>query len=355
MKKTAVSEYGFINAKLRSRISRILTDELIRELSGSEDIEAAVQVLASHGFEKAANIWNSTGDIQSLEFELFSNHIKNYRTVMKNTEGSLRHFVNVLTMRPEIENIKTSVRLWYGNSIRQRPISYRSAYIYKDRIYEKIDWNALINAAGYDDIRKIFSNTVYKTVFDNHSIIDKNDRLFELENALDKLYYGLIFEESKQLAKADRNIVDQIISTEIDLQNIGWLIRYRHFYNMDSAALSKVMIPGGFGLNLEKMTVTAGEMPSDISPVDFLKKSYPELSALSISDKHHFSSQAILLEQLLDEARKRRFTRMLAGYPFSIGIILVYLFMSESEFRYISSVLNGKNYKIPQSRIEELQ
>ena len=353
MIKTAVSEYGFINAKLRSRISRILTEEFRMGLASSDSLEAAAHFLSVNGFESAARQWDATGDLQSLEFELFCSHIANYRMVMKNTVGSLHDFVNVLSIKPEIENIKSVIRLWYGSRIRKRPIGHRSAYIYKQRIYENIDWERLVNAIGFDDIVRVFESTIYSGIFSDKADIRENEGLFGLETSLDKLYYSYINSRLSELRKSDAEIVREIISTEIDLQNVGWLIRYRHFYRMDFDRLSGILIPGGSGLNLSDMKKNASS-DTEFTPADLLKKSYPELSALSISDRHNFSNQAMLFENLLDEARKRKFNSLLSGYPFTIGIILVYFFMSEREQQFISSVLNGKNYKLSTERIKEL-
>ncbi|MDC7228625.1 MAG: V-type ATPase subunit [Spirochaetales bacterium] len=354
MKKTAVSEYGFINAKLRARISSMLTDEFKTALIGADGIEAAVQVLSSYGYSKASEKWNTTGDIQSLEFELFKNHIANYSMVMKNTDGSLNGLINVLSIKPEIENIKSVLRLWYGSKLRHSPINYRSAYIIRERIRENIDWNELINAVSYEDIISVFSSTIYSEIFNNEAVIDTGDSLFNVEILLDKLYYRMVIEESYKLKKNDNDTLNEIISTEIDLQNVSWIIRYRHFYKMDTSKLSSILIPGGHGLNIELMDNISKEEGAGFAPMEILKKSYPELSSLNISNKHNFSAQARLFEQLLDETRKRKFTTILTGYPFTIGVVLAYFFISERELRFISSVINGKNYKFSSDTIKEM-
>ena len=354
MKKSPVSEYGYINAKLRARLSRILTEEFRRAMIDAAGMEEAVQVLGNHGYESATGAWNKTGDIQNVEFELFKNHIANYRMVIKNTDGEVKDFTSVLSIKPEIENIKTALRLWYGSRIKKRPIGYRSSYLYKDKIYENIEWSGLINAVGYDDVSNVFQNTVYREIFKKHSIIDSHDSIFDIEISLDKLYYSFLIENSKRLSQEDRRVINEILSTEIDLQNISWLIRYRHFYKMEFSELKKIIIPGGHGLELETLGKQDEDTAQAISPFDLLKKDYPELSAVNISDKHNFSGQAVMFEQLLDEARKRKFTSILSGYPFTIGIILVYFFMSGRELNFIASVLNGKNYRFTSKRIEEL-
>ena len=353
MGKTAVSEYGYINAKLRTRIGRILTEEFKKALTSAEDIEEAIQTLQSSGFEKTAEIWNSTGDIQSVEFELFKRQLENYRMIMKNTSGELHDFVKLLSIKPEIENIKNAVRLWYGSRVRKRPIGYRSAYIYKNRIFEDIHWDALINAVSQQDIIDVFSNTIYRTAFQADGEDSLSSGIFKTEIALDKIYYENILEKSKILKSSDYNILRDIITIEIDLQNIGWMIRYRHFYNMSFSDMKEIMIPGGSSLQLELLEKSDADSIRSLSPSDLLKKDYPELSALSISDKHNFSGQAVLLEQLLGETRKTKFTNLLIGYPFTVGIILVYFFLTEREQKFIASVLNEKYYKLSSKKTEE--
>jgi len=43
--------------------------------------------------------------------------------------------------------------------------------------------------------------------------------------------------------------------------------------------------------------------------------------------------------------------RSLAGYPFSIGIVLAYFTRQREELRTIMTILNAKNYSLPEERI----
>ena len=352
--KTAVSEYGFINAKLRSKISMLLTEEFKNSLLKSDNIEEAAAVLEQFNYDSLVRVWNSTADIQSIEFELFKYLISAYRLIMKNTFDGLNEIINLLSIKPEIENIKTAVRLWYGSTVRGRPIGHRTAYIYKERIFEAIDWIRLLNASDYQEISEIFRNTIYSEVFFSHDSIDKDSGIFDLEISLDKLYYKLLLENTSRIRSSDRKILNEIITTEIDLQNVSWIIRYYHFYKYSPEKLSRILIPGGSYINLNTLEYSESSSAERINPFDFLKKTYPELSGISLADKHDFSSQAVFFEQLLNETRKNRFTKLLRGYPFTIGIILVYLFMVEREIKFISTVLNGKLYNIGSQRLGEI-
>lgn len=351
MMKTAASEYGYINAKLRASLSKILTEDFRLALINSENIEGAVQVLSSNGYSMATTMWNNTGDIQSVEFELLKRYIDSFRRVIKNTEGHLREFSKSLSLRPEIENIKDVIRLWYGSNIKERPIGYRGAFIYKEVINQRIDWDGIINAGSWEDIQAVFSKTIYNEIFQNFQIDGRDDTLFGLETALDRLYYSRLLDGSAFLKKRDADVVKSIIFTEIDLQNIGWLIRYRYFYKMKESDINQVLIPGGYGINSSFISKT--DDVESFQPADLLKKSYPQLASFSLSGNVKLNSKLQLFEQLLDEIRRQEFDKMLCGYPFTIGIVLVYLFMSEREYRFISSVLNAKYYKIPTNKLEE--
>ena len=59
---------------------------------------------------------------------------------------------------------------------------------------------------------------------------------------MDRLYYSYLNEHQTFLKSADRKILQKLISTEIDLQNISWLSRYRHFYKMNFNELEKILL-----------------------------------------------------------------------------------------------------------------
>lgn len=347
--KSAVSEYGYINAKLRTRMGKILTEDFRSKLAAASSLEEAVQFLQDSGFGELSEVWDKTGDIQSVEFELFVRHLENYRSVIKSTEGHVRRLVEILAVKPEIENIKNALRLWYGSRIKNRPVSYKSAYIYKKRIYEDIDWTALVNAVSAADIQAVFEPTFYSPAFQIQESLIEEKGIFPLEIRLDKIYYAKLLEEGRFLNRKDYSILREIVSSEVDLQNISWIMRYRYFYNMDFSEIHRNIIPGGSALNLPLLnSADSSREKAPLNPGEILKKSYPGLTLPSSSGKPNFSAQAEMFEFLLDETRKQRFSKIITGYPFTAGIIFAYFFMCEREQSFICSALNGKLYKSSQ-------
>ena len=175
-----------------------------------------------------------------------------------------------------------------------------------------------------------------------------------MEVAFDHFYYGNLLSAAKKLDRRDRNIVIRLTGVEIDLQNINWLIRLKNFYDLPLDAVMATMVPGGFNLN----QVLIGELyrAQNVTSVlqDFIKGKYPGLSALLSSQTSDSYSRLLLIHRILEEIIKQEVQRILAGYPFTIGIILAYFILKRNELKKIRTILNAKKYDIQQQRIESL-
>jgi len=157
-----------------------------------------------------------------------------------------------------------------------------------------------------------------------------------------------------KLAAKDREIVSRITGVEIDLKNIDWLIRLKNFYDMPMDAVLAMLIPGGFNLNKE--IVSELYKAQNISAVlhDFVKGRYPGLTALLASAEGDSHSKLLLIHRILEEIMKHEVKRIRSGYPFTIGIILVYFILKRNELKKIRTILNAKQYNLSQQRIESM-
>ncbi|MBI9103664.1 MAG: V-type ATPase subunit [Spirochaetales bacterium] len=353
--KSPVSRYGFINAKLRARISMILTEEFSSSLLRSASMEEVLQLLKETEFSPVSDAYDRTGDIQSAELELFQMQIGWYREIVKITEDVVQGFIRSMSLKLEIENLKNAIRLWYGSRIKKRPIGHRAGYLYRERILNNIDWDGIINAVSFDEIITSLNTDIYtKAIEPFRTAMETGDGLFKMEIALDRMYYDFLFSSAKELPSKDRALVERILTTEIEIQNINWLIRYSHFYSVTAPELEEILIPRGMKISVEDIQSYLSQETRQKDPAALLKGKFPALASLSIGDKGSAASQAILFEQLLEATRKEEFMKLISGYPFTIGIVLVYFFMKNRESRFLMSVLNGKYYGWKSERIREV-
>lgn len=364
MAKSSVSRYGFINAKLRARISAILPETLRESLIQAISLEEAFQFLAETDFAPLSAIYDKTGDLQAVEAELFRFQINQYNEICRHTEGAVKEYVRAMTVKLEIENLKNLLRLWFGSKVKKRPIGYRAGYIYKETILHDISWDRLLNALTFEDILKGVEGTPYHQVLGGFMETPvEQGGIFRIETSLDRFYYEFLVQKAEGLPSKDRELVLKIMETEVDLQNLSWILRYNRFYNLNVEDLAATLIPGGYKFKTEELRpfVEHGGGREEIpDPGTLLGHRYPALGAVPLGDRtaaagggSSYAARALLFEQLLEETRKKEFMKIITGYPFTIGIVLVYFFLKSRENRFIMGILNGKYYGWNGDRIRE--
>ncbi|MBN2551982.1 MAG: V-type ATPase subunit [Spirochaetales bacterium] len=345
--------YAFINAKLRTRISKILPQEFIRQLVRSRSLAESVQMLAETDFAPVQKIYEQTGDIKSAELEMLSEELAIYLELEKLVEEEVRGFVHALSMRFETENLKNALRLWFDRRIRGRSIEDALSYLLREPIHHPIDLDAVIHADTLEQAAERLQATPYGAIVRQHAgRVMEDSSLFSLELALDRFQFGRLVQAADQLTPRDRDIAQRLIGVEIDLQNIGWLIRFKHFYSLDVEQALGSTLPGGLNLAPELMRASYESEHTDREISTLVGRRYPEIAPLLASrDQTRITSRLTMIERVLGQIMTIEVRKILAGYPFTIGIIMAYFILKSDEMRKIMTVLNAKFYEWPEESI----
>ena len=137
--------YAFINAKLRTRISKILPEQFIRQLIRARSLAESVQMLEETDFAPVQKVYERTGDIKTAELELVGRELQIYLELENLVEEDIRGFIHSLTGRFEIENLKNAVRLWFDRRVRGRSIEEARGYLLRRRIHYALDLDRIID------------------------------------------------------------------------------------------------------------------------------------------------------------------------------------------------------------------
>ncbi|MBA7470802.1 V-type ATP synthase subunit C [subsurface metagenome] len=345
--------YAFVNAKLRTRISKILPEEFIRQLIHSRSLAESVQMLAETDFHPVQRIYEQTGDIKMAELELLRKEVEIYLELENLLEEDVRGFVKTLTERFEIESLKNAIRLWFDAKIRGRSIENAGGYLLRRPIHHSIDLDGIINADTLEGVGDLLEGTPYAGIVREQAArVTEAASLFPLELALDRFLYARLVEAGEQLKPRDREIARRLIGVEIDLQNVGWLIRFKHFYSLDTDQALRYTLPGGLNVSVDLMRESYASERADREMSALVGKRYPELSTLlSTKDQVKSTARLTMIERILEQILALEVKKMLAGYPFTIGIILAYFILKANEIKKIMTVLNAKFYNWPEERI----
>lgn len=358
-----VSEYAFLNSKLRAKIGLMKESRVLEDMIKAPSLVEAISTLKETKHKHIVEVYDKTGDLQQVELALLEEEISVHRDIVSYLNGREGGFINIILEKVEIDNLKNAVRLWYSNVVRHHQISYRSSYIYKEDIVHSINYNKIINASGYQDVIQAVSDTPYFHVFERYSYDDLvREGLFYLEISLDHLWFNRLFEGIERLKGEDRKVSSSIYMVDVDLKNILLYIRYKYYHHISMEDLEKVIIP--YGYIYEKMKdKRIFSMPDSAETMrTIVKRRYPELlEALTnirknddeLTGREENARHILIMEDYLGRTRSREFTKILSGNPFTIGITLAYLFLYKDEDRLIRAILSAKYYKWDESRIRE--
>ncbi len=348
-----LAKYAFINAKVRARISKLLSEETLQQMIRAGSLDEALGLLHDTPFNVLGDSYSTSGDLKLGELALVKNEISVYVTIEKYVHKETRNFVHALLYRYEIDNLKNAIRLFFDRKIRKRSIDETVHYILYDKVNHDLAIDAIVNADSLDDIAKALKSTPYGSIVDDYKErVMQDGSLFRLEVALDHFFYKNLIYQTNSLSKTDRKEALRLIGVEIDLQNVNWIMRFKNFYSLPLDDVLELIIPSGFNLGSELIQDTYSVQNVTGILQGVVKKNYPGLSTLLTARVPDSSSRFLLIDRVLEQIMKQEIQRILAGYPFTIGILLSYFMLKRNEIKQVRTVLNAKQYTISEERIE---
>ncbi|MBN1898264.1 MAG: V-type ATPase subunit [Spirochaetes bacterium] len=339
-----LSKYGFLNAKIRSKIGNLLDDDEFEEMRAHKSYYEIINFLVEKEYISHES---KVSDIKEIEFELFKLNLQTYQDIYFYTrERKLKKFIFHLLEKLEVENFKNILRSW---TYKERDIDL-DEYIYKERICYDIPAEKLLASDDIEEFRSQVSHTpFFSDMTDALGDYKKTNSLFYLEIALDKGYYSRIFSSLDLLTGRDQKIVKKFIGFEIDVQNLIHLIRFKNYYDLNPALALKNVISSGYRFSQDFLSsfYSSTELKSDILG---LFSGLPKFMASEFSNKIKtelsLKNKMMLIEDLLMQVLMNQVRNTLTGYPFTIGIIIVYLLLKHLEIKNIISILNLKYYEL---------
>lgn len=341
--------YRFINAKLRTRIGKLLDFSFFRSLTGVGSLDTAVSRLAEQGLTEVAQAYRDTGDVRVCEQRLYHREIGILLEVERYLDGERKDFVAALADRYEIENVKTALRLWFESVWRGKHVESKINYLSREVVHRDLDLDGIVNAASAEDIPVVLEGTPYASpVARNLESIQRTGSLFFTERALDYDYFERMLAVAQSLPKPDREPALRSVALEADRENVSWIMRAINYYGLDEKDALASILPGGtvFDENTLREAVRSGR-----STAVFLDRLGRSAMAGGREGGRHARDIA-LIEAALDEETEKLAHRYLGTYPFTMGVILAYYMLTRRQIRRIMAILNGLYYGLDAETME---
>jgi len=345
-----VRRYGFINAKLRARLSKLLSDEVFKRLIAAVTLEESFGILRSTPYDTLEDPYNKSGDLKAGELDLFTREIGLYSELRKYVSGDLLHVINSLLVYYETENLKNAVRVYFDARVRGGSADEGVRYLYKERIVNDLPFEEIARAEDIDSILRLVSVTPYSTVFEeNREAIEET--LFTFEIGLDRFYYSNLMSSIEPLGTRDRKTAMRLFGIEIDLLNINWIIRFKTYYDLPADRALSLAFPHGATIGMKELRDAYAAQDVTALLHGVIRKKYPALATLLSTEAADIFSRLLLIERLLEQILLYEVRKILSGYPFTIGILLAYFILYKNEIRLVRKILNARLYGLPGERM----
>jgi V/A-type H+-transporting ATPase subunit C len=352
----SVRTYAFINAKLRARISKLIPDSFFDSIAAARSLAEALALLKETAYGKVSEIYEKTGDLKLGELELFRQEVALYRELEKHLRDELLDFLRALGTRFEVDTVKNGLRLFFDRKVRGRSIDTAVHYLHREPILHEFSMDAVINAEGFDEVVGALAKTPYGPIVErNRSSVESDRTLFRLEVELDAFYYRGLLGAADALNVHDRRVAMRLIGVEIDLLNLDWVLRFRSFTDFSSEKILPLLIPGGSDLSRETLKEAYATQNAAETLRKMARSHHSGLTSLLGGHVPDASSRLRMIGRVLDAIMKLEIQRMMAGNPFSVGIMLAYFTLKRNELDTLRTLLNAKQYMLSEDRVGGLR
>jgi V/A-type H+-transporting ATPase subunit C len=331
-----LQEFGAVSTKVRAMQSRLLGEEDYRKMAGEKTFAGALGVLAEYpAYQNAIHeIPPDRADRMSIEEAIRKSEYADFLKLYRFSGIREKAFLRLYASRYEAQVLKRCLRhAVSGEEILARISCPESVFA----IASKTDLDRLIAARTPEEFLDAADGSPCGPAF-RKLRAEGNTRIADYESAVDLTRFRLLWDSRKNgLVKEDAAILREIIGSEIDIQNIIWILRMRKYYSMGPEEIRGRLIPIHWKLRpvLRDRLISAPDMETFREAIAHS----PYAKLLPIREKREIS---------LEEMKNRAFAAVYGGSVrknyYSIACLAAYLFRKERELENIITVLERIRY-----------
>lgn len=327
----SLARYAATNAITRTMLSELLRRADFESIARSESLNGAWLALRKTPYGE----WISEdppGDVLGIEKTLREATASRFRRSIHALSGG-PHDVGIdLLTRWEVDNLEFALRLWHAKDLGLQEFLTFPSVVNDVPVYD------ITEAETLEEIALLLRHTPYfEAVSSSVKAYRDKKSIFFVEMALEKDYYVRLLEAIRRLGGKDADQATRIISTEIDMLNLCWLMRLVEYHDVQTSRFHEFVIPGPSEISRrlgDPGLTTEGlkEIRSDLLPEHILREgeSPSQLGAIAMME-------GMIREMAVDAARGA-----LAGFPFSIGCVFAFYLLKRTELKNLHTVFAGK-------------
>jgi V/A-type H+-transporting ATPase subunit C len=342
--------YAYAIAYVRALRSRLVTSEQYEALLKAKDDHDVLRSLSDTVYGSYLAEYSgrslSLSEVDSLVFQDYYNVLRELMSAR--TTELARQMLEAAYMRHELSCLKSVMRLVLAGTasepspVQMSPIGrFTSEYI--SRLLKSRDLRQLLQEIDEPQVKAI--------ALDRVSECEELHSTIPAEMAIDRYYLSSLWSITGKLENWDKDPARDVVGTEIDLANIGLILRGKYL-GIPFSIIRDLTIPVRYKLDQEvdsaieaatvfeaMQTLSSGEYGSVISAARSECERRSSLLPLELALKRYFA---------------QRCSRAFVGYPFGIGPLLAFISLKYFEALDIRTILLGKREKKPADSLRRL-
>ncbi|MDD2960003.1 MAG: V-type ATPase subunit [Lachnospiraceae bacterium] len=330
--------YSGVTTKLRAIDSRLFTIEEYLELAAAKNVAEGVNIIRQHsGYQMVFSKYEGQ-ELHRGQIENILNHTIgiDFQKIYRFSSVSQRRFLDMYFEKYEISVLKRCLRMIFDHRDASVDLSYFQEFFSQ---HSKLKPDLLSECKTVEMLLSAAGDTKYADVIRKVQEQNPSATLWDYGMALDYQFFMNFWNQRKKYLKGEAlEIITEIYGVKMELLNINWIARCKQYYSMTPAQIYAITLP--VGCHLRKRDLK--DLIETVSMEDFQK-----VLAGTYYGRHY---PAIIdpdrMETCYPYIRNDIQHKLSRKEPYSVAVIISYIFDKECEIDKLTSILECVRYGI---------
>lgn len=332
-----IKRFATVNTKIKALEALLLNKQdykLLVAMEEPEDIVAYLKEMTA--YKSVLEEENTTQvDIINIGGLLKRDIIEKFERLSHYYTDAYRKFYKAVFIRYEIEDVKLLLRML----IRKETIKNLDNHISHTK-YHRLDIRALSKVASVEELVDSLKGLPYYKLLKYYLEEDPDKMMFYMEMSLDHYYFKTLYKKIKGFTTEDRQLMEESIGQNIDVQNLQWIYRGLKYYGLSPEELLNYTLNAGYRLKYRALKV--------LCYTEDMTLLAERIRATHYGDLFSGGGQETLFYELNMERYLLDLMKTLQKeHPMTILETVIYMHKKEYEVRDIFTLLEAKRYHAP--------
>ncbi len=337
------SNSEYVNARVRSRRSRLYDEEAYRRLLRMSPAEIARDMEESSYEAEINELGSRFGGVDLIEYALNRNLAQQFEDILGWADGQLYDLLVRYLRKFDAWNVKTLLRGVYSDTDAEdiRVDLIRAGELADDRL------DRLAESGSVEEVVEGLSGTIFgEALAGAYEDYEATDVLIPLENAVDRAYYELLVTGLRGGPELEE--YREYLRAEIDFRNA--INAFRLARSGTDIDPTEYFIHGGSLFSESDVQRLAGDLDELAS---YIRESRYGDDLSAALDELETADSLIGFERALETALLEYAGSLGHVHPLSVTPVVAYILAKEREVDNIRAIARGKEAGLDQDEIEE--